>query len=289
MSKIDSKKKVIWYESANTITTIIIGLIVFTVLCSQSFAIVGSNSFRIFSSVINHNIIHLLILIYFVLIKTHVGKKYFNYLNVFLVFIYFLSTVTSFLTLIQSFALSTIFSLLINVVLLIYLFHTMFRDTSLWKEFKLGKSPFNEISNDSYNNCIMILATLSLIVNLISTVVVSGLVISFLDAIYILCFSRYIYLYRSFLDEKGKDINNEGNFDAIKKELSDDLNEVVDVIGNVTETVKGKTTEFIKDNEIDNKVDDIKKKVNKEVSKIKNTGKDKKNNIKNSAKKGDKK
>ena len=159
----------------------------------QSFAVVSNNSFRIFSSVINHNTSYLLILIYFVAIKTRFGKRLFNYFNVFLIFIYLLLSITSFLTIIQSFSFNTSFIFLENIVLLVYLFHTMFRDTKIWKEFNLGDSPFNEVPNDYYFNIILTLVTFTLIINLISTVVISGLVVSIFDAIYVVLFKKKCY------------------------------------------------------------------------------------------------
>ena len=104
----------------------------------------------------------------------------------------------------------------------------MLRDTRIWKEFHLGKSPFNEISNDSFFNVLLILTVLTLIVNLISTVVVSGLFVSILDAFYVILFARYIYLYREYLDYNHLDSKNDGNFDEIKKEIHEDIQKVMD-------------------------------------------------------------
>ena len=126
-----------WYDNAGIISTLIIVVILMMFVSSQSFAVVGDSSFRLFSSVINHNTSYLLVLFYFVAIKFHFGKKYFNYFNVFLIFVYLLLSITSFLTVIQSFSFNTIFIFLENIILLIYLSHTMFRDTRVWKEFKL--------------------------------------------------------------------------------------------------------------------------------------------------------
>lgn len=251
----NEKKDIKWYESGNAITSIIIGIIIVTIVCSQSFAVVGKNSsLSIFSSVINHNSIYLLVLIYFVVLKTKWGKRYFNYLNVFLIIIYFLATITSLLTVIQSFSLNTILAFLVNLVLIIYLFHTMFRDTLVWKELKLGNSPFNELSNDSYYYTLFILVVISLVVNLISTVVISGLFISILDALYILLLGRYIFLYREYLDYNKIDSNNKGNFDEIKENISNDLKEVGD-------SIISKTNEILDKTDIDEKVIDAAKKI----------------------------
>ena len=268
--KTDDKKIVKWYDNAGIISTLIIVVILMMLISSQSFAVVGNNSFRIFSSVINYNTSYLLILIYFVAIKTHFGKRLFNYFNVFLIFIYLLLSITSFLTIIQSFSFNTIFIFLENIVLLIYLFHTMFRDTKIWKEFKLGDSPFNEISNDYYFATVLTLVTFNLIINLISTVVISGLVVSIFDAIYVVLLSRYIYLYREYLDENRLDINNKGNFDSIKESLNQDINEIKQSINDVTDNIKDKTSEFIEKHDIDDKIDGVKDKIKETGDSIKN-------------------
>ena len=259
--KKDEKNIAKWYDNAGIITTFIIVIILMMLISSQSFAVVGNNSFRIFSSVINYNTSYLLILIYFVAIKTHFGKRFFNYFNVFLIFIYSLLSITSFLTIIQSFSFNTIFIFLENIVLVVYLFHTMFRDTKIWKEFKLGDSPFNEIPNDYYFTTVLTLVTFNLIINLISTVVISGLVVSIFDAIYVILFSRYIYLYREYLDDNKLDINNKGNFDSIKESLNQDINEIKQSINDVTDNIKDKTNEFIEKHDIDDKIDDVKDKI----------------------------
>lgn len=232
-----------WYNNPSFISIGIIIIILFIIICSQSFAVVGNSSISLFTSIINHNSIYLIALVYFCMLMTKFGKRYFNYMNVLLVFLYLMSSFTSLLTLVQSFSLNTIFSFFINFILLIYLFHTMFRDTRIWKEYKLGNSPFNELSNDFYFNTIIVLVILSLCVNLISTVVVSGLFISILDAIYIGFLTRYIYLYRKYLDDKKKDVSVIGNFSNIKENITDSIthieekskeiyNDIVDSIDN---------------------------------------------------------
>ena len=248
--------KIKWYESGNVITTLLIIVILAAIFCSQSFAVVGDSSFSTFTSVINHNSLYLVVLIYFVLLKTKGGKKYFNYLNVFLIFFYFIAMITSFLTLIQSFSLTTIIDFLKNLVLVIYLIHTFFRDTVVWKEFRLGRSPFNEIRNESYFYALLVLIVFDLVVNLISTVVVSGLFISVLDAIYLLLFGRYIYLYREYLDYHDLDANNEGSFDEIREDIAK---------GGVE--VKEKINEVLDKTDIDDKIVDATKKIKKRVSK----------------------
>lgn len=275
-----------FFNDANLITTGIIIVILFSIICSQSFAIVGASSLSVFTSVINHNTVYLLVLIYFVFLKNYFGKKYFNYLNVFLIFVYLMATITSLLTVLQSFSLNTILSFLINLLLIIYLFHTMFRDTKIWKEFKLGNSPFNELNNDFYFNAIVVLVIFSLCVNLMLTVVISGLFISILDAVYVILLTRYIYLYRDFLDKKKLDINNNGNFDKIRETISENVSDIKEIIDEGSKQIQESTDKIIKkiDSKIDTTVTDLKEKVNNEVDnkKKKKSSKSKKNTGKES-------
>lgn len=262
------KEKEYWYDSANVITSLIIITILFIMICSQSFAANGDNSFKLITSMINHNITYVLILIYFVLLKFKIGKKYFNYLNLFLLVLYIISTITSLLTLFQSFTLSTVFDFIINFVFLVYFSHTMFRDTSYWKEYRLGDSPFNEFNNEWYFYVIVILAVLSLCVNLISVAEIKGVILAILDCIYAILFGRYIYLYRDYLDSHKININNSGNFEEIKDNIKESINKVSDIIEDTTDKI----------------IDD-----SKEISKKLNDNKDEKNkkNTKNNKKKGD--
>ena len=272
MSKKNKEKsKLNWYDSANVISTLIIISIVVIIICSQSFAVVGESSLALFGSVINYNSIYILALVYFVFLKFKFGKRYFNYLNLFLIFVYFLATVTSLLTLIQSFGLKTLLIFIMNSVLLIYLVHTLFRDSRVWKEFKLGKSPFNEISNDMYFYVLIILVIFTLAVNLISTVYLSGVILSFLDAIYMVLFGRFVYLYRDYLDFNKKDIDNEGNFDSVKESIQNvvdsasdkvqgvldktDLDEkIVETVHNIHEKTTEKVQDILDKTDLDEKI-----------------------------------
>ena len=254
------KKDIKWYDSAHTITNLIIGTILLIIICSQSYAIQENFSIAFFGSVINHNSIYLLVLIYFVLLKFKVGKKYFNYLNLLLLFIYLIGTLATLLTVIQSFSLDTLLSFLINISLLIYIFHTMFRDTRVWTDYKLERSPFNEITNEVYLYIIVTVTVFLLAVNLINTVALSGVVIAILDAVYFLLIGRYVYLYRDYLDKRHINTNNSGNFDEVREKVKETLDkandniqeildktEIDDVIVEKTKEVKEKVQETITD------------------------------------------
>lgn len=274
MEKTNKKTKVEWYDSGNIITTLIIGVILLIIICSQSFAISDGISLALFSSVINHNSIYLFILIYFIFLKTPFGKKYFNYINLFLVFIYFITTITSLLTLVQAFSLTAIFDFVINIIFLVYTTHTLFRDSRIWKEYHLDSSPFNELSNELLFNSVLVVSVFSLAVNLINTSSLSGVIISILDFIYILLFGRYIFLYRDYLDVNKINSNNKGNFDGVrdkvqevldKTDIDEKLIETKDKVVDASKEVKKKVDDFIEDNEIDKKIDETSNKIKKSI------------------------
>lgn len=223
-----------WYDNPGIITNIIIALIAIIIILSQSFAINNNLSTQaILSSIINHNSVYLIVLVYFVALKTRVGKRYFDFLNVFLVLLYFITAITSILTLFQSFSLETFVGCLLHLTLFIYLFHILFRRTRVWKEFHLNRSPFNEIKNDTYFYTIIVFTIFLLAIDLIATTTPDGTILSCLDAFFLGMFARYIYLYGCFVDNKEKKINPATSIDEIKEkveEVKDKLDEVVDDI-----------------------------------------------------------
>ena len=260
-------KEVGIFDNARIVTRIIIGLIVAIIVFSQSWAINNNlSTIYMFRSILNHNSFYFLLLIYFIGIKTSVGKIYFNHLNIFIIILYIINTISSFLTLLQAFSLNSLLLLFINLVLFLYVFHTMLRGTRIWKDYKLKNSPFNEISNDDFYNVLYITATILFVVNLISSTSLNGCALALLDYLYILLFTRYIYLYRVFLDKKAINNNNSGNFDEIKKTIEDTTDDIKDKIVDTTNDVKEKVNDFIEDNKIDEKIDNVKNKVVDTVS-----------------------
>ena len=277
-------KKIKWYDSANIITTMIIIVILLVIIFSQSFALGRNGSLELFTSIINHNSIYLFILIYFVLIKIPIGKRYFNYLSVIIIFIYFITTSTSLLTLLQAFSLNTVLDFILNVLLLIYLVHTLMRDTRIWREFYLSKSPFNELPNEFMFYSIIVVSIILLAVNLISTIVISGVIISILDAIYIILLARYIYLYRVFLDKKKGDTMSLDDLKKTINEIDKSVSKTVDEIGK-------NINDYVVEKGIDKKIDkavEVTKEAGKEIGKnMKQAAKDIKNSFEGT-KKGDK-
>ena len=90
----ENKKVINWYDNPNFITTLAISVLALIIILSQSFAVknnIGTND--ILRSLLNHNSIYLLGLIYFIPLKTLSGKKYFNHLNVFLIIVYVKKTI----------------------------------------------------------------------------------------------------------------------------------------------------------------------------------------------------
>lgn len=282
----EKKVEVEWYDNPSTITNMLLELIILIIILSQSFAINNNmSSADILRSILNHNSVYLLVLVYFGLLKTKTGKKYFDFLNLFLILLYSIITITSLLTVFQSFTLNTILSLAINSLLILYFVHTFLRGTRIWKEFKLAKSPFNEITNSGYFYSIMVFSIILLAVNLISTTSFDGTVLSLLDCVYIILLSRYVYLYYSYLDSKKKNINNEGNFSQYKeiiKEKVDDIivenkldekmeaakekvaevtDDVKDKVLEVTDEVNDKLNSFVEENKLDEKMEAAKDKV----------------------------
>lgn len=266
-----------WYNSGNIITTLIISVILLIVVVSQSYAN-GSLSISI-SSIINHNSFYLLILVYFILLKFKVGKRYFNYLNLFLMFIYCLACVTSFITVIQSFSINTFLAFVMYFYFLIYLVHIMLRDTSVWKDYKLYNSPFNEFDNEWMFYGIIVLAVVSLSVNLISTVILKGVILSLLDSAYYLLFGRYIYLYGEYLDMKKINVDNKGNFDEVREFVGDVIDDTKTGIKEALDkTTIDDTIVEIKDkvvDAVDGVINKDEEKVDKEQKKVKTTSKKK--------------
>ena len=265
--KNNNSKELTWYNNASKVVNLILGTILLVIVFSQSFAANSDFSLKLFGSIINHNSVYLFVLIYFILLKFNVGKKYFNYLNLLLIFLYGITTVTSLITLVQAFSLNTVLEFSINFFLLVYLFHTMLRGTIVWKDFRLNKSPFNELSNDTQYYIILVLTVLMLIVDLISTAVLRGIIISALDALFLVLFGRYIFLYRKYLDDNKIDIDNEGNFDEVRKTIDDTVDKAQDKVKDVLDKtdIDEKIKGALDKTDIDEKIVEVKDMVVEEV------------------------
>ena len=210
---VENKKQKNWYDNSNTITTISITLLTLIIVLSQSYAVKNNLSTSdILRNLLNHNTLYIIGLLYFVPLKTKIGKKYFNYMNLFLILVYFIFSITSLLSVIRSFGLTSLISFSINIIFFIYMCHVFLKKTRFWKEFKLEKSPFNEIKNENYYYVQIILSLGLLIVNLINSAQIDGVILSIVGMLYTIVLSRYIYIYEVYLEnngEKNKDFANE--------------------------------------------------------------------------------
>ena len=269
MEKEKSGVRIAWYDNPGIITNIIIGLIAVIILLSQSFAINNNlSTHEILSSIINHNSVYLIVLVYFVALKTNVGKRYFDFLNIFLVLLYFITGITSFLTIFQSFFFFFLVACALHLTLFVYLFHTLFRRTRVWREFHLNKSPFNEIKNDAYFYAISVLTIFLLALDLIVTTTPDGAILSILDASYMLAFARYVFLYGCFVDNKERKINPTTSMEEVREALNDLGEKVGDVVDNVADIVEDTVDQVEKKiNDVVEKKDESKKTVKKSTKK----------------------
>ena len=288
MEKEKSDVRIVWYDNPGIITNIIIGLIAVIILLSQSFAINNNlSTHEILSSIINHNSVYLIVLVYFVALKTNVGKRYFDFLNIFLVLLYFITGITSFLTIFQSFSLEALVACALHLTLFVYLFHTLFRRTRVWKEFHLNKSPFNEIKNDAYFYAISVLTIFLLALDLIVTTTPDGAILSILDASYMLAFARYVFLYGCFLDNKEKKINPTTSVEEIKEKVEQVKDKLDEVVDDITDSVEKKidSVQEVIDGTLSDKKEDTTKKETKKKKTTRKTSTKKKESA--DKKKGD--
>ena len=217
----DNKKRE-WFDDSSVLTSVIICLILTIIILSQAFAVrnnIGAvNTFR---NLLNHNTIYIIALIYFIFLKTKIGRKYFNILNSIYIVIYFLIVLASFLTIFQSFGLVSLVELLVNFILLLYMMYTFLNNTRLWKDFRLDKVPFDEIKNEWYFYSISFLSVMAMLVDLMSAVKIDGVMLSFFDSVYTVLFARYIYLYKKYEESKEKEKISDDLFVLIDKEKKD--------------------------------------------------------------------
>ena len=199
-----------FFDSPSMITYILIGLLVVLIILSQSFAIQSHmEAGDIFRSIINHNSIYLVSLIYFILIRVKFGKKYFDYLNVVMFVFYLLTTFASLFTIFQSFGFDSILNLAFNVLITLYFGYSFFTSTVIGKDLRLSDSPLAEINNGQYYYLLIGIIAISLIVSLVSVNSFEDVVVYLLEAIYQFMFVRYIYLYKEYIERKELEASKE--------------------------------------------------------------------------------
>lgn len=275
----EKKDSELWYDNPSIVTWLIILIISIIILSSQSFSINSNvDALRMFQDVLNHNITYMIALVYFVSLKTKFGKKYFDYINLVMIVVFFILFVTSILTVFQSFNLATLLSLAIHTLLVVYFFHVFMRGTRFWNEFSLDKSPFNELSNEWFFWTLVIIEIILFSVNLITTATFSGTVLATFDCIYVILFSRYIYLYGVYLDSKKINTKNTGNFNEYREKIGEVVSELGKnkVVAEDKSNILDDTSKVEKSSDLDKDDDNLKKNANKtkDLSK-KNNKKDK--------------
>lgn len=201
--KNNEKREKEWYDNPNLITTMLIGVIILSIILSQSFAIRNHlDTATILRSILNHNSLYLFALVYFIFLKTRIGRKYFHFLNMFISVFFCLMTIASMFTIFQSFGLSSFVNLALNIVMTIYFIYVFIRDTVLGSELKITEAPMDEVNNNQYFYVICVLIIISLVVDLVGASTFDGIVIALLDAVYYALFARYIFLYKEFQDHQ---------------------------------------------------------------------------------------
>ena len=114
----EKKDNTLWYDNPSIVTWLIILIISIIILSSQSFSINSNvNALRMFQDILNHNITYMIALVYFVSLKTKLGKKYFDYSNIFMIIVFFITFITSILNVFQSFGLATLLSFSLYLLL----------------------------------------------------------------------------------------------------------------------------------------------------------------------------
>ena len=207
-----------FFDSPSMITYILIGLLVVLIILSQSFAIQSHMGVGdVFRSIINHNSIYLVSLIYFILIRVKFGKKYFDYLNVIIFVFYLLTTFASLFTIFQSFGFDSILNLAFNVLITLYFGYSFFTRTVIGRDLKLSDSPLSEINNGQYYYLLIGIIAISLIVSLVSVNSFEDVVVYLLEALYQFMFVRYIYLYKEYVERKEYETLN------VKKKTVDEV------------------------------------------------------------------
>lgn len=198
----DSREKD-WFDSPRMVTYVIIGLLVVLIILSQSFAInsqLGTSD--IIRSILNHNSIYVLTLIYFALLHFKTGKKYFDHLNVIMLIFLGLMTIASMFTVFQSFGLASLLQLGINILFTVYFLYAFISNTVIGKEFHLSTSVIVELKNEQYFYLITTLLVIHLVVALINSTSFESIVISLLEVLFYFLFARYISLYKEYSDMK---------------------------------------------------------------------------------------
>jgi len=210
-----------WYDEPDVLTTVLLSVIGLILILSQTHAIRNHlGLFEMIKSLINYSSVYIFFLAYFSLLKTKIGKKYFNLLNLILAIMYAILFIGSFFSFIQFFKLETLVVFLQTGAIFIYLVKVLLEETSLYKRLGLTRIPFDKINNDAYFYGVSLLVILNMTVTLFDTKVFYSVVLVVLETLFLIGFARYLYLYQAYKNEKKKVTHRKK-----KKEEKGDINE----------------------------------------------------------------
>ena len=93
-----------------------------------------------------------------------------------------------------------------NLVILFYITYTFTKETKFYKDLKLESIPFDEVTHEWYFYTICILSVILLVSDLIIVENLQSIVLALLNTVYVILFSRYVYLYNCYLENKKKKV-----------------------------------------------------------------------------------
>ena len=122
---------------------------------------------------------------------------------------------------------------------------------------------------------------------MIATTTFDGTILSCLDAIFMVLFARYIFLYGCFLDNKEKKINPTTSVEEIKEKVEQVKDKLDEVVDDITDSVEKKidSVQEVIDGTLSDKKEDVPKKETKKKKTTRKTSTKKKESA--DKKKGD--
>ncbi len=199
-----------WYDDPNILTTVMLFILGLILILSQTYAIRNHlGLWYMIRSLINYSSVYVILLAYFILLKTKVGKRYFVIMNVILGGMFAILSLGSVFSMIQFFKLETIFSFLQNTCVFFYFVKVMGKDTNLYFKLGFSKIPFDKVTNDYYFYGISALYILGMVLSFVDKPPFDTFVLLLLQTIFFIGFVRYLYLYQEYLDERELDLQAE--------------------------------------------------------------------------------
>lgn len=148
---------------------------------------------------IGNSFFYIFLTIYFILLKTKFGKERFSYMNLILFVLLGINLLGSLFNILTTFNFTTIFNLLVDLVLFIYFSNAFFYQYT--KKLKKLENMNNKIVFYLLCSILMILYLLMLLkyISLHPVIKILGYIT---QLVILLFFSRYIYLYKNFKEMK---------------------------------------------------------------------------------------